>query len=189
MDVHLLDGQPFLNPIHHEDRPNPGRDGSHWRLLPWGSVPFGGISAGDRNRSVASAAPSCPQGFSPSRRFTTTRTSWLCFTPHPPLGFWSSELFPLRQPRYLSISVALLPFRQRPGVSGEPFTPDCPCLLSPASPIFSGEQNRDPVAHPCVASDIILAGHPTFVEWPGPESGPHNPEVWRAAFTRCAPHP
>jgi len=60
------------------------------------------------------------QGFSPSQRFSPTRTSWLCFTPHPPLGFWSSELFPRRQPRYLSISAALLSIRQRPGAAGCP---------------------------------------------------------------------
>jgi hypothetical protein len=27
------------------------------------------------------------QGFSPSQRFDPARTLWLCFTPHPPLGF------------------------------------------------------------------------------------------------------
>lgn len=37
------------------------------------------------------------QSFSPSQRFDPTWTSWLCFTPHPPIGFWSSEPFPLRQ--------------------------------------------------------------------------------------------
>lgn len=39
-----------------------------------------------------------PQGFSPSRRFDPTRALWLCFTPHPPLGFQPSELSPLSQP-------------------------------------------------------------------------------------------
>jgi hypothetical protein len=39
------------------------------------------------------------QGFSPSQRFDPARASWLCFAPHPPLGFlWPSELFPLGQP-------------------------------------------------------------------------------------------
>lgn len=33
-------------------------------------------------------------GFSPSQRFSPIRASWLCFTPHPPIGFRSSELFP-----------------------------------------------------------------------------------------------
>jgi hypothetical protein len=33
-----------------------------------------------------------PQGFTPSRRFDPARALWLCFTPHPPLGFlWPSE--------------------------------------------------------------------------------------------------
>jgi hypothetical protein len=38
------------------------------------------------------------QGFSPSQRFDPARASWLCFAPHPPLGFRSSELFPFGQP-------------------------------------------------------------------------------------------
>lgn len=76
------------------------------------------------------------QGFTPSQRFTPSRTSWLCFTPHPSIGFWSSELFPLRQPGYLSISVALLSFRQLAVVSGFPFTTVRPFRPSPASPIF-----------------------------------------------------
>jgi len=63
------------------------------------------------------------QGFSPSQRFTPTRASWLCFAPHPPIGFWSSELFPLGQPRYLSISVALLSFRQWSGAAGNRWFP------------------------------------------------------------------
>jgi len=128
------------------------------------------------------------QGFAPSQRFSPTRTSWLCFTPHPSLGFWSSELSPHRQPRYLSISVALLPFRQRPGVAGKPVPRVRPHCLSPASPIFNGEPCRDPVAHPCITPDISLAGHPTCVGHPGLASGPCNPEGWRAAFTRFAPH-
>jgi len=49
------------------------------------------------------------QGFSPSQRFDPTRASWLCFTPHPPIGFWSPKLFPLSQPLRLSAIVALLP--------------------------------------------------------------------------------
>jgi hypothetical protein len=32
------------------------------------------------------------QGFSPSQRFCPAWTLWLCFTPHPPVGFRSSEL-------------------------------------------------------------------------------------------------
>jgi hypothetical protein len=76
------------------------------------------------------------QGFSPSQRFSPFRTSWLYFTPHPPLGFRSSELFPLRQPGYLTISVALLSFRQRAVALGFPKTAVCPFLPSPAYPIF-----------------------------------------------------
>jgi len=49
-----------------------------------------------------------PQGFSPSRRFSTTRTSWLCFAPHPPLGFWSSELFS-SSPAAISLDIRCSP--------------------------------------------------------------------------------
>jgi hypothetical protein len=50
-----------------------------------------------------------PQSFSLSRRFDPTWTLWLCFAPHPPMGFRPSELFPLSQPQRLSAPVALLP--------------------------------------------------------------------------------
>lgn len=50
------------------------------------------------------------QGFSPSQRLHPTRTSRLFFTPHPPVGSWSSELFPINQPRCLSTSPTLLLF-------------------------------------------------------------------------------
>jgi hypothetical protein len=49
------------------------------------------------------------QGFSPSQRFDPTMASRLCFTPHPPIGFWPSELFPPGQPRRLSALRALMP--------------------------------------------------------------------------------
>jgi len=116
------------------------------------------------------------QGFSPSQRFSPTRASWLCFTPHPPIGFRSSEPFPHRQPRYLSISVALLSFRQPSGASGEPVTLVGPHLLSTASSLFSEKQHRISTAHPCDRLDITLAGHPTCVGCPGSASGPCNPE-------------
>lgn len=50
-----------------------------------------------------------PQGFSPSRRFDPARALWVCFAPHPPIGFRSSELFPRGQPQRLSALDALLP--------------------------------------------------------------------------------
>jgi hypothetical protein len=68
------------------------------RRLPWGSSPFDGISTGDR------CAPDClpgtfrSQGFSPSQRFDPTDALWLCFTPHPSIGFWPPEHFPHSQP-------------------------------------------------------------------------------------------
>jgi hypothetical protein len=38
--------------ISHEDGPIPEPDGGHRGLLPWGSVPFGGISASDRSTAL-----------------------------------------------------------------------------------------------------------------------------------------
>jgi hypothetical protein len=58
------------------------------RLLPWGSVPFGVSSPGDRCiASVCLADAIRSQGFSPSQRFEPAWTVWLCFAPLPPLGF------------------------------------------------------------------------------------------------------
>jgi len=73
-----------------------------------------------------------PQGFSPSRRFDPTWTSWLCFAPHPPMGFGPSELFPLGQPRRLSAPVAPLPLGWQP-----PFRASAPVLLR-----FEGSKRR-----------------------------------------------
>jgi len=52
------------------------------------------------------------QGFSPSQRFDPTLASRLCFAPHPPIGFWPSELLPPGQPLSLSALRALLPSSQ-----------------------------------------------------------------------------
>jgi hypothetical protein len=52
------------------------------------------------------------QGFSPSQRFDPTMASRLCFAPHPPIGFWPSELFPPGQPRGLSALRSLLPLNR-----------------------------------------------------------------------------
>jgi len=49
------------------------------------------------------------QGFSPSQRFDPINASWLCFAPHPSIGFRPSELFPYSQPLRLSTSIPLLP--------------------------------------------------------------------------------
>jgi len=88
------------------------QDGHHWRLLPWGSGPFGEISPGELEVQPYLSCTIRSQGFAPSQRFAPVRALWLCFTPLPPIGFRSSELFPLRQPRYLSVPVALLSLRQ-----------------------------------------------------------------------------
>jgi len=79
------------------------------RRLPWGSFPFGEFSTGDRSVPVCLTDTVRPQGFSPSRRFDPARALWVYFTPHPPIGFRSSELFPRGQPLRLSAPDALVP--------------------------------------------------------------------------------
>jgi len=103
-----------------------------------------------------------PQGFSPSRRLSPTRASWLCFAPHPPIGFWSSEPSPLRQPRYLSISVALLSFRQPFGLTGEPVLPRALAFHRPPRPLRTRYHPRSIHAPPSRARHHLHA-IPTFV--------------------------
>jgi len=95
-----------------------GRAGLEWRRgwqrdLPWGSVPFDGLSTGGRSVSACLTDTFRSQSFSLSQRFDPARTSWLCFAPHPSRGFRSSELFPLSQPIPLARFCALLPSGQR----------------------------------------------------------------------------
>jgi hypothetical protein len=79
------------------------------------------------------------QGFSPSQRFDPTGASRLCFTPLPPIGFWPSELLPPGQPRDLSASCALLPFRRRiersirPALASQPEPSVTPSPPAPTS--------------------------------------------------------
>lgn len=49
------------------------------------------------------------QSFALSQRFDPTRTVWPYFMPLPPIGFRSSELFPLSKPQLLSKLVTLMP--------------------------------------------------------------------------------
>jgi hypothetical protein len=93
------------------------------------------------------------QGFSPSLRFSPVLAWWLCFTPHPPLGFRSSELFPRRQPRYLSIFVALLSSRQCPSDSSKLESPVHPYTLSLDAPPVRVVWCRVSVAHLCRTSE------------------------------------
>jgi len=79
------------------------------RRLPWGSLPFDGISDGDRCAPDYLPGTFRSQGFSPSQRFDPTDALWLCFTPHPSLGFQPPEPLPHSQPSHLSARVALLP--------------------------------------------------------------------------------
>jgi len=58
------DEHPSSEAIRHEGGPIPEPDGGHGRLLPWGSVPFGGISADDRSTAL-------PRLYRPPSRFLT----------------------------------------------------------------------------------------------------------------------
>lgn len=80
--------------------------------------PFGEISLRDRYTSVCLTAAIRSQSFSLSQRFNPTRTLRLCFAPHPPLGFGSSEVFPLIQPLDLSTNHTLLSLRVMSGHKG-----------------------------------------------------------------------
>jgi len=94
-----------------------------------GSVPFG-VSARAIVVPVCLSGTFRSRGFSPPQRFHPARASWLCFTPHPPLGFRSSEPFPFGQPRRLSASRALLPFRPAPTASSD--------LVAAVAPVLAG---------------------------------------------------
>ena len=95
------------------------------RHLPWGSLPFDGISVGDRCAPDYLPGTFRSQGFSPSQRFDPTDTSWLCFTPHPSIGFRPSELFPRSQPSRLSTRHALLSFLRRTTHRSKPMGRTC----------------------------------------------------------------
>jgi len=93
--------------ISHEGGPIPEPDGGHRGLLPWGSAPFGGISSDDGlQRCLGCTIRS--QGFSPSQRFSLIRAWWLCFTPHPPLGFLVFRAFP-SPPAAISLDIRCSP--------------------------------------------------------------------------------
>jgi len=117
------------------------QDGHHWRLLPWGSGPFGEISPGELEVQPYLSCTIRSQGFAPSQRFAPVRALWLCFTPLPPIGFWSSELF--------SSPSAVIPLGTRCSLVVAPALTAierldnhlCPCFLHLAPP-FSGEQLR-----------------------------------------------
>jgi hypothetical protein len=74
-----------------------------------GSLPFGGVRCADRCALACLPSAFRSQGFSPSQRFHPGTPSWLCFKPHPPLGFMGLQSFSRRgQPWCLSAPVALL---------------------------------------------------------------------------------
>jgi hypothetical protein len=111
------------------------------RHLPWGSAPFGGKNQGDRTVLVCLPNTFRSQGFSPSQRFHPARAVWLCFTPLPPIGFRSSELFPLSQPWCLSTLVPLLSFEPARVVSSKLVSPLPPSSSAPMGPVLESSVN------------------------------------------------
>jgi hypothetical protein len=61
-----------------------------------GSLPFGGIRCTDRYALDCLPSAFRSQGFSPSQRFDPGAPSWLCFKPHPPIGFMGLQSFSRR---------------------------------------------------------------------------------------------
>lgn len=79
-----------------------------------GSVPFGEIRMTDRCASVCLPDAFRSQSFSPSQRFSPGHSSWLCFTPHPPLGFMDLQSFSHPTSRDVSRHPVLSCRRPRP---------------------------------------------------------------------------
>jgi hypothetical protein len=71
------------------------------------------------------------QGFSPSQRFEPAWTAWLCFAPHPPMGFGNGlQSFPHSASRDASRRPLLsCRFGWLGPLSSEPDMGLCPCLL------------------------------------------------------------
>jgi len=154
--VILADGHPFGSRVDQsEDGPIPEADGGHRRPLPWGSVPFGGISTGDRVaalprlRHPPTGFHTLPAAFShPSlvALFHATST-------HRILVF---RAFP-STPAAISLDTRCSPvvtpaawFHRLPDV------PLGPCCSPSASPIVDGVQPRARVAHLCLVADFIF---------------------------------
>ena len=124
------------------------------RHLPWGSDPFG-VFAWAIVAPVYLTGTIRSQGFSPSQRFEPARAPWLCFTPHPPLGFRSSELFPRGQPQHLSVLVTLVPLQLAPVSLGRTRAPPSPPTsatsrglpLPPAHPKWCSRLPVDGIQH------------------------------------------
>lgn len=153
------------------------QDGHRWRLLPWGSGPFGEISPGELEVQPYLSCTIRSQGFAPSQRFAPVRALWLCFTPLPPIGFRSSELFPLRQPRYLSVPGALLSLRQRRHLSSDSMVTIALAFCTWLHRSLVRCSRRDPLARLCEARwrHPALVGRLSPVdwrgEWPAPSRG------------------
>jgi len=120
----------------HEDGANPEWDGGHERLLPWGSVPFGGMSAGDRSTAL-------PRPYRPLSGFHTPSAVYS----HPSLV----ALFHATSAHRISVFRA---FPSSPAAIS--FDIQCSLAVSPAS--ASAQRTGHPRWPP--PSVICLAVHP-----------------------------
>jgi hypothetical protein len=73
--------------------------GSHSKVLRTpsrGSVPFSEVRCTNRYATAYLTATFRSQGFSPSQRLDPRTSLWLCFAPHPLVGFWTFRASPAR---------------------------------------------------------------------------------------------
>jgi hypothetical protein len=166
------------------------------RLLPWGSVPFGVSSPGDRSivrsleRSIASvclADAIRSQGFSPSQRFEPAWTVWLFFTPHPPLGFRNGLQ---SVPRAASRGVSQHPLLSCrwswfPPPSSEPGVGFRPCLWLHLTTLLSPPASQ-PTHRSTRTAGSDISSNPVLPQWSEIGERASGPNRWLGLSTRCA---
>lgn len=152
-------------------------------------MPFGGISDENRCAPVCLAGTFRSRGFAPPQRLDPLVTSWLCFTPHPPVGFRPPEPFPRDQPWRLSAPDALLPSDD---------TPRCgrtrsECLIPASEPCSGRASDTRPGGFSAGRAAALLA-FPPFEVYRNPTDGPKSspfalhPDVFRPEVNRGRSH-
>jgi hypothetical protein len=135
------------------------------RQLPWGSDPLG-VCTQAIVAPVYLTGTIRSRSFSLPQRFEPARASWLCFAPHPPTGFWPSELFPRSQPWHLSVLVALLSFRLAPVSLGQARAPPSPpTSSSPRDRTFHPLQSKGCSCRPADGFQHQLEARATEAAW------------------------
>jgi hypothetical protein len=119
------------------------------------------------------------QSFSLSQRFEPAWASWLCFAPHPPLGFWPSELFPLSQPWHLSVLDALFPFQLAAVSLGQARARPSPpnSATSPRPPV--SPDNTEMVLPHFPTMEIDISSKPAPPKWFGERASGRRPLAGR----------